>query len=404
MNNMPIERLILATVYKGKFIMRYSKFLSVLVLILVSTAIHSQSLRQSEVAANEATRRLEEALGGNISGTNSPSQYMFQNSAVQLNVQISQGGTRPAWVTNPSAVYSRDRYISAVGFAANRSEAEKRAFGALVAFFGQSVRADLEVATIYSEAVTNGVINFSENTNVQDIIITAASLDKLIGAEIGYIWDDGRGTVNALAYIEKERAEIIYTELIRINQIKINELITMSIAERNTLDGFTRYKLAEKIANINENYASIVNLCGGSALLNFTTVNTLMLESQNIIKNISIDINVSSDYNNRVRDAFAKVINGEGFRTQGRINPYTLEINIKMNETRFPNNDRVFCRFTVNANLIERATGSVLLPFSISDREGHATFEEAKVRSYLMIEKIVAEKYPAVLKEYLESL
>jgi len=371
---------------------------------LSSTVLSAQSLRNSQAAADDATRKLEEAISGNISGYASSRQNTPVNAAVpQPPVQITRGGARPAWVTDPYAVYSRGRYIAAVSFASNRAEAEKKAFAALVAFFGQSVRTSLEVASIYSEAVTNGVISVSENTRVRDIIVTAASLDKLVGAEIGYIWDDGRGIVNALAYVEKERTVVIYNELIRLNQKNINELVTMTTSEKNTFDGYARYKLASMIAKINSDYAGIVTLAGGASI-NFTSANTLILESQNIIKSISVSINVTGDLNNRVRDAFAGVLSGEGLRTQGRNNPYTLDINVNMNETVFPNSDYIHCRFTVNANLVERATGAVLLPFSITEREGHASYEQAQARAYLLIERFVAERYPVVFKEYLASL
>jgi len=379
-------------------------FWYVLFFVVFSSALHAQSLRNAEAAANDATRRLEEALSGNISGSASTNQNTAANVVTQQPpVQITRGGTRPSWVTDPYTVYSRDRYIAAVGFAANRAEAEKRAFAALVAFFGQSIRTDLQVASFYSEAVTNGVISVSENTHVRDIIAAAASLDKLVGAEIGFIWEDGRGSVNALAYVEKQRTVVIYNELIRLNQKNVDELITMTTAEKNTFGGYARYKLASMIAKINSDYAGIVTLAGG-APINFTSSNTLTLESQNIIKSISVSVIVTGDMNNRVRDVFAGVLNGEGLRTQGRNNPYTLEVSVNMNETRFPNNDKIFCRFTVNANLVERATGAVLLPFSVTEREGHASYEQAQARAYLTIERIIAERYPVVFREYLASL
>jgi hypothetical protein len=62
-----------------------------------------------------------------------------------------------------------------------------------------------------------------------------------------------------------------------------------------------------------------------------------------------------------------------------------------MGEARVPNNAFVFCRYTVSANLVERATGSALFPFSFTDREGHATYAEAQSRAFLAIEKTIGE-------------
>ena len=354
------------------------------------SADKSKSFDKSKSAADDATRRLEEALG---TGSN------------QSPVQTTSGGTQPAWVSSPYSAYSRDQYIAVVGAAADRSEAEKRAFAGIAAFFGQSVQTDLAVSTAYSEAISNGVISVSENTNVREMIITAASMDTLIGAEIGNVWEDSRRNFYALAYIEKEKTVVIYTELINVNEKNIENLTSMDNTEKYTFNGYARYKLAALLAGINKDYANIVSLSGGStASLKLTNAGDLTFETNNIIKNISVNFNVNGDLNNRVRDAFAKVLNAEGLRTQGSNSPYTLEINIEMGETSYPNSNNIFYQYTISANLIERSTGSVLLPFNISDREGRLTYAEAQNRAYTVIEEAVADRYSAVFREYLAAL
>jgi hypothetical protein len=368
-----------------------------ILLTLFSLPLCAQSLADYQAAADDATRRLEEALGGGSAAGTS------QNASAS--VQAARGGSRPRWVNNPYSDYPQNRYIAAVGSAKNRSDAEKSAFAALTAFFGQSVKSDSAVAAVYSQAVTNGIVFVSEKTAVMETIVTAASLDNLIGAEIGNVWEDGRGTVYALAYLEKERTVFIYTELIRINQKNIENLVSMNAADKNTFDGYARYKLAALIADMNAGYALIVSLAGGStASLNMTGADTLILEAANIVKNISVGFNVKRDSNGRVRDAFAKALSGEGLRTQGNNPPYILEINIDMGEARFPNNNFIFCRYTLSANLIERATGSVLFPFNVTDREGHASYAEAQNRAFISIERLVNEKYPDAFREYLAAL
>jgi hypothetical protein len=375
------------------------KYRSLIVLfftVFFLSTLHAQSPDRARTAADEATRRLEEALtGGSAAGTG-------QNAAP---VQTARGGTRPNWISNPYAAFPRDRYLAAVGTAANRNEAERRAFAALVAFFGQSISTDLTVATVYSEAVSNGIINVSENTQVRDTVVTAASLDTLIGAEIGNVWDDGSGTVYALAYVDRARTAAIYTEIILINQRNIDNLIAMSAAEKNTFDGYARYKLSSLIAGVNAQYANIVALSGDSNVsLNLSNADALLLEASNIIRNISVGINVIGDSNNRVRDAFAKALSGEGLRTQGSNTPYVLEVNINMSEVTFPGNNVIFCRYTLSANLIERATGSVLFPFSFSGRDGHSTYEAAQTIALIAIERTINERYPVLFREYLAVL
>jgi len=361
--------------------------LFLIVFLYVPFCVQSQD--RARTAADDAARRLEEALSG---GTGTQ-------------VQATRGGTRPNWINNPYAVFPRDRYLAVVGTAASRTDAERRAFAALAAFFGQSIRADLTVATVYSEAVTNGIITVSENTQVRDTVVTAASLDTLIGAEIGNVWDDGRGTIYALAYIDKGRTAAVYTEIILMNQRNIDNLLAISAAEKNTFNGYARYKLASLIAAMNVKYTGIVSLSGDTnASFNLSNPDALVLETSNIIRNITVGFNVSGDSNNRVRDAFARALSGEGLRTQGSNTPYVLEVNINMNEITYPGNNFIFCRYTLSANLIERATGSVLLPFSVSDREGHSTYEAAQTRALSTMERTINERYPVLFREYLTAL
>jgi hypothetical protein len=156
---------------------------------------------------------------------------------------------------------------------------------------------------------------------------------------------------------------------------------------------------------MNGEYANIVSLSGGStSSLNLTGADAFILEAVNIIKNISVGFNVKKDNSNRVRDAFAKVLSNEGLRTQGSNPPYILEINIDMGEAKFPGNNFIFCRYTLSANLIEKATGAVLFPFNFTDREGHTTYAEAQNRAFASIEKTISEKYPDAFREYLAAL
>ena len=198
---------------------------------------------------------------------------------------------------------------------------------------------------------------------------------------------------------------MIYTGLIRVNEQNIETLTAMTAAQKNTFDGYARYKLASLIAGVNAQYAAIVSLSGGStSALTMTSANTLNLEAAGILKNISVGFDVKRDSSNRVRDAFAKVLSAEGLHTQGGSTPYVLEINIEMSEAVFPNNNFIFCRYTLSANLVEKATGSVILPFSVTDREGHTTYAEAQNRAFIAMERIVNQKYPAAFREYLAGI
>jgi len=81
-----------------------------------------------------------------------------------------------------------------------------------------------------------------------------------------------------------------------------------------------------------------------------------------------------------------------------------LDVRLSASEAVFPGNSNIFCRLEVSANLIENATGASLLSFNFNDRSGHATYANAEAAAFINAERIIAERYPAALREYLASL
>ena len=377
---------------------------TIAVLFFTANVVYAQSAGSVDALARDALRRLDEVLNGKAAAASAATQSPAGQNVAP--VQSTRGGQEPRWVIDPYTAYPRDLYLAAVGYAPNRAEAEKKALAALTAIFGQSIQADFSAVATYTEAVSKGIVNSSETTNIRDRVSTSTSLDTLVGAEIGSIWDDACGTVYSVAYLDKERAIAVYGNMIRTNLTNIEKLTAMTPAEKNMLDGFARYRLAAIIAGINAKHAGVLAQCGGptATSLNLPSVDALNIEASNIIKNVTVIISVKGDRNNRIRDAFTKAISGEGLRTRGNSPPYMLEVNVDLSEAVFPNNSNKFCRFTVSAELIENSTDSVMFPFSFTDRVGHSTYEGAQAIALLQAEKIIREKYPAVFREYLEGL
>jgi len=365
-------------------------FISIL-LFFAGTVLYAQTSIPDEI--DEAIREIENLIEN------------MRSVPETDRIPETSGNTQPRWVNDPYSIYSRDQYIAAVGFDDDRAEAEKKAIASLVSVFGRSVRSDISAAELYSQAVTQGHINISENKNLQEAIVSAASLDSLIGAQIGNVWVNDRGRVYALAFIEKEKAAAIYTEIARMNQLNINNITAMSDAEKHTFDGYARYKIASNIAAVNAQYANIITALGGStASLNLSTAASLNLETSNILRNIAINLNVEGDSSNRIQGIFARIINREGLRIQENNAPYTLSVVLTLTEADVPNNRNSFCDFVITANLIENLSGAVLLSFTNTGRESHLSYDRAAARALTAAERAINAQYPALFKDYLAKV
>jgi hypothetical protein len=328
-------------------------------------------------------------------------------SSPSANPSGSSGGPEPSWVVSPDSVFDRQQYIAAVGYGTERISAEKNALANLTALFGQSIQGELAVITRYSEAVTSGAVSSSEITGVSNAIKTSVELESLVGAEIRDYWYDGKSTHYAVAVMERAKTALLYRDMIRSNENIISDLITMTTAEKNTFNGYSRYRLAGTIADANRTFANVLYIVGaegtGVDIGSMKKGDDYRLEAANITENIPVAINVSGDKADRIRGAFAAALNSQGFKSGGRNSRYALDTSVVLDPVDLPNQQNKFVRYTIEAMLTDSVTGGVLFPYTVSGREGHISVTEAENRAIAAAERKIKGEYGKLLASYLDS-
>ena len=327
---------------------------------------------------------------------------------------------QPAWVDNPETVYPRHLYISRVGYGSNRTAAERDALAKLVAFFGQSVQAEMHSISIYSEAVKRGALQITENISIQNAITTSAEMNTLVGAEIADVWFDNAGTYYAVAIMERERTSALYAQLIRANARFIENLINISQQDRISLEAFSSLQLAATIADANRVYANVLAMLTGETplLMQFRwgidtselhSGEELRLEAAAIARNMPIGISITGDHTEqtteRIRDAFSRAISTAGLRSGGENTRYVLNINYSISQVELPGQQNVFVRYQINSRLEDTAAGnSVLFTYEVSGRDGHLTLHEAEQRVIRTAEARIVREFEERLTSYLASM
>jgi hypothetical protein len=260
----------------------------------------------------------------------------------------------------------------------------------------------------YSEAVKSGAIQVSENVSVQEAITTSAEMDSLVGAEIAEVWYDGQSVYYAAAVMDRAKTAVLYADLIRSNERIITDLTTMTQAEKNTLNGYSRYQLAATIADTNRLYANVLTLVGNSSGINpgdMKRGDDYRIEAAGIARAIPIGVRVRGDQQDRIKNAFTRALGSAGFMSGGSNPRYTLEAVLTLTPTDLPNQQNKFVRYAVDANLTDSAGGnSVILPFNVSGREGHLTIPEAENRAIREAERKITEEFAPALLDYLAVL
>lgn len=318
------------------------------------------------------------------------------------------GSAEPEWVGNPRKAYSEAQFVSAVGYGQDRESAEKNALGALVSVFGQQVKGETVTTSRYSEAVKAGKVTVSEDASVNQAVQTSFDLDTLVGAEIKDTWDDRKGTVYAVAVMDKAKGAILYKGLIESNEATIAKLTTMDAKEKDTFDAYARYDLASVIGDSNTRFLNVLSVLspGMAASLRGTahTGDEFRLECLRIAKNIPIGVDIADDRDGRVASAFAESITSAGFKTGTSSSRYVLRGKLTLNPVELAANPNKFVRYVVDAKLTDTANETVLFPFGASGREGHATQSEAENRAVRAVETKIREEYPVALDDFMKQL
>ncbi|MDR0457393.1 MAG: LPP20 family lipoprotein [Treponema sp.] len=342
---------------------------------------------------------------GTSPDSNSGSSAAPNASSTQQRSVVNTGKSKPAWVDSVESVYGRAQYIAAVGYAADRAMAEKNALANLAAIFGQSIRADQTIVNTYQEAVRNGVsAGWTDSISMNNAIQISASMDTLIGAEVKEIWYDSKSVYYAAAVMEKAQAARLYGDMIQANQNLVDNLITMKQAEKESLEGASRYQFAAAVADINIGYANVLKVIGAAAPADIKPGAEYRIEAQNIYKTIPVGIRVANDKSGRIQGAFAKAFSDLGFRSGGNNARYMLEVDINISPVDLPNSANTFVRIELGANLTDTGFGTVLLPYNFNSREGHNSVSEAENRAYLAAERKISEEYKTTLSNYLSQL
>jgi hypothetical protein len=363
------------------------------------------SSASAQAQAADALKRLNEQVGQPENVPTAPVQQPKEIVPQKQQPAINHSKSKPAWVDNVDSIYDNSRYLAAVGNASTRDMAEKNALANLAAIFGQSIKADQTITNTYQEAVRNGVTSsWTDNVSMQNTINTTASMDTLIGAEVKEVWYDSRSTHYAVAVMENARTAQIYTEMIKANQNMIANLVNMKDAEKNSLEGFSRYQFAAAVSDINVAYGNVLRIIGAPVPAGVAKGDNYRLEAKNITKSIPIGIVVKNDKSGRIQGAFAKALSDIGFRSGGNNSRYVLDVDITISPVEFPNNTNKFARIELGANLTDTSVKSVLLPYNFNSREGHTTAAEAENRAYVAAERKINEEYKDILSDYLNQL
>ena len=315
-----------------------------------------------------------------------------------------KSGAVPQWVNVPSSVYPSGTYIAAVGNARDRSTAEVKAVQGVAAVFKQKIDSTEKASNRMIQARKDGTVATAQLAEFDQQVLRYVNADDLIGIEVKEFWNDEKNsTWYAIAVMEKSKAAALYSDLIRANISSINRMID-GINE-NTIDSYAYCDFAVEVAEKNEDYysrLSVISPASAEAVkADMISPKKLRVRAMEIANAIPVCVVIENDVDGRFAQAFAGVLKGIGFKTT--FNPgsrYMISGKVSFEESKTSDNTNMRCRYSLDSYLSDTVAGRNVIPFTISGRESHTSYSEAKVRAVREIEKKINAEFGETLRNY----
>jgi len=318
---------------------------------------------------------------------------------------LSARSAEPEWVGNPYADFNERAYIVAVGSGLSRQAAETDAIRRIAAVFHMSIHAVQELTTLSRQTVVDGAAAWTQDTELRSAIESVVIMDNIMGAGVRRNWYDGRGSHFALATLNRAASVRLYSDMVRANLDIIDSLTGMPPAQRNTFDGFSRYRFAATFADVSFSYGQMLVVLGAPWGEPLRTGAYFLERSREILTEIQIGINVNNDRGQRIGGAFAQAVSGLGFRTAGTNPRFVLNVIVNTWRDEHLVQGAEFTWIEIGANLTDRNTGAVLLPYGFTLRgQPHFTAAAAENLAVNAAVQRIAREYGNLLAEYLAGL
>ncbi|CUS33146.1 LPP20 family lipoprotein [Candidatus Nitrospira nitrificans] len=301
------------------------------------------------------------------------------------------GKGKPAWVDGRSADYPLTQYLTGVGQAETRSNAEDQAYAAVARIFKAEVAAQAKDWESYLLVENRGVSNAERRLTIDSV--TKVSTDKMLeSVRIADVWYDRDSRVYyALSVMNRAQAEAALMEKV----LALDRAIDADVAEsRQAIDKLAKVRALRRAGRnlvLREVYNTdlrVIRLSGNGAPSRYQ-VNELSGElEQFLATNLVLAVQVSGDHAEPVGRALAEGLIREGLHVTTRAEgdeAGSPELIVRGTVRLFPIEVRdpqfKYVRWCSDFEVVEPGTRRVVGATARGGREGHLTEREATAKT-----------------------
>jgi hypothetical protein len=314
----------------------------------------------------------------------------------------------PEWVNTPSSVYPSSSYMTYVGSGADRQSAELDALKGIASVFGQSIKSDTKSSSRMTQAKENGMVANSSVSTIDQSIMKKVDIDSLIGVEVEF-WFDQVSTWYSIAILDRAKATQIYQDMITTNLGTLNSILKRVDETDFSFDSYSLYDFAEDIALENEKHLKKLDIINQDASTSLkskcVSSKDIRLKKTQLAKNIPIHVIVENDVDGRFEEAFYQAISKAGFRGSydSKVR-YLLIAKFSFEESTTSDNTTIRCKYNGESYILDTVEEQQIIPYSVSGRESHMNFNDAKGKAVNKIINKITSQYSQSVEDFLKEV
>jgi hypothetical protein len=307
------------------------------------------------------------------------------------------GKGKPGWVDSRSAEYPLTQYLTGVGRADTRSNAEDQAYAAVARIFKAKVAAQAKDWESYLVVENHGVSNAERRLTIDNV--TKVSTEKVLeNVRIADVWYDADSrSYYALGVMNRSQAETALMEKVST----LDRAIEADVVEsRQTTDKLAKVRALRRAGRnlvLREVYNTdlrVIRLSGQGAPSAYQ-VNELSGElEQFLATNLVLAVQVSGDHAEPVGRALEEGLIREGLHVTTKTAPEEAgspELIVRGTVRLFPIEVRdpnfKYVRWCSDFEVVEPGTRRVVGATAHGGREGHLTEREATAKTLRVIQQ-----------------
>ena len=320
------------------------------------------------------------------------------------------GETPPDWIMSPHQVYPPDRFLTGIGEAESREQAEQRAYTAVARVFSARVKAqsiDRETYALYESgdmSHTQRALQLDHRTQVT----TSKVLENVKVLEVWY--QPSKHQFFALAGLDRQQAEHGILERLDTLDATIENMVRQGRSHQQKSQRIRGYK--ESMGLLEDRTALNADLRvirpSGESLMAPYQVPTIQREFQDFVsRDLVITVSLTGDHHDELERAIL-----DGLKQEGLFGNVTASTSQEGGDLAIEGQGRIwtvalpdplfkYVRWCGDIDIYENPGHKLIGVISETGREGHITEREAQVRASGVMQHVLSREVARFLTQSL---